>query len=246
LLPAICGRVCPQEDQCEKLCVLGRKGEPVNIGNLERFAADWEMKNKSQDSGKKAAASKPASNGKKVAVIGGGNVAVDAARTALRLGAKVVYLIYRRSEKEMPAREEEIEHAKEEGISFSFLTNPVSYIGDSFGFVKAAQCVKMELGQPDASGRASPYALPGSEFILAVDEVVVAVGTTPNPIISRTTAGLKIKRHGEIEVDGSCRTSLPGVFAGGDIVTGAATVITAMGAGRAAAAAIDEYLRGKK
>jgi glutamate synthase (NADPH) small chain len=383
-LPAVTGRVCPQEEQCQLKCVLAQAGDPISIGRLERFAADWDLRNRkdhpdvkkvsidpqskavavvgSGPAGLAAAADlakhgyrvtvyegfhkfggvlvygipefrlpkeivsdeieylkglgvvfesnvligraqtipdlfaagfeavfiaagaglpkfmgirgenlngiysanefltrvnlmkayqfpeydTPVKKGERVAVIGGGNVAVDAARTALRLGAKVVYLIYRRSEKEMPARKEEIEHAKEEGVFFSFLTNPVSYIGDSLGFVKAAQCVKMELGQPDASGRASPYAIQGSEFILAVDEVIVAVGTTPNPIISRTTPGLKIKRHGEIEVDGSCRTSLPGVFAGGDIVTGSATVITAMGAGRTAAAAIDEYLRGKK
>jgi glutamate synthase (NADPH/NADH) small chain len=383
-LPAVTGRVCPQEEQCQLKCVLAASGEPISIGRLERFVSDWDLRNRKNSSGGEAhsinSQSKavavvgsgpaglaaaadlakygyrvtvyegfhkfggvlvygipefrlpkeivsyeieflkglgvvfeanvligraqtipdlfaagfaavfiaagaglpkfmgirgenlngvyssnefltrvnlmkayrfpeydtPVKKGERVAVIGGGNVAVDAARTALRLGAKTVYLIYRRSEKEMPAREEEILRAKEEGITFYLLTNPVSYIGDSRGFVKAVQCVKMELGQPDASGRASPFAVQGSDFILSAAEVIVAVGTTPNPIISRTTPGLNIKRHGEIEVDASGRTSLPGVFAGGDIATGAATVITAMGAGRRAAAAIDEYLRGKK
>ncbi|MFA6216873.1 MAG: NADPH-dependent glutamate synthase [Candidatus Omnitrophota bacterium] len=382
-LPAVTGRVCPQEGQCQLTCVLAQAGEPISIGRLERFVADWDLHNRknlagvevaqqglkvkkvavvgSGPAGLAAAADlakkgysvtvyegfhkfggvlvygipefrlpkdivaseieflkglgviftanvligraltipdlfaqgneavfiaagaglpkfmgipgenlngvysanefltrvnlmkayqfpeydTPVKKGEQVAVIGGGNVAVDAARTALRLGAKTVYLIYRRSEKEMPAREEEILRAKEEGISFCLLTNPVSYIGDSRGFIKAAQCVKMELGQPDVSGRASPYAILGSEFIIAVDEVIVAVGATPNPILARTTPGLKIKRAGQIEVDGSGRTSMPGVFAGGDIVTGSATVITAMGAGRIAAAAIDEYLKGK-
>jgi len=188
----------------------------------------------------------PVRRGKNVAVVGGGNVAMDSARTALRLGAEKVYLIYRRSEKEMPAREEEVIRAREEGIDFRLLTNPLRYIGDANGFVKQVECIKMELGQPDASGRRSPVALKGSEFAIDIDEAIVAIGNTPNPIIQRTTPGLNIKKHGEIESDEDGRTSMPGVFAGGDIVTGAATVITAMGAGRKSAAAIDAYLSGKK
>ncbi len=187
----------------------------------------------------------PVKRGKFVAVVGGGNVAMDSARTALRLGAEKVYLIYRRSEKEMPAREEEIIRAREEGIDFRLLTNPLRYIGDEKGFIKQVECIKMELGEPDASGRRSPVPLKGSEFILDIDEAIVAIGNTPNPIIARTTAGLKIKRKGEIEADDDGKTSLPGVFAGGDAVTGAATVITAMGAGRKAAAAIDAYVKQK-
>jgi glutamate synthase (NADPH) small chain len=187
----------------------------------------------------------PVKKGTNVAVIGGGNVAMDSARTAVRLGAQHVYLIYRRSEKEMPARREEIERAKEEGVEFMLLTNPVRYAGDANGFVKEVECVKMELGEPDASGRRSPVVIKGSEFRFAVDEVIVAIGNTPNPILTATTVGLKTKKRGEIEADASGKTSIPGVFAGGDIVTGAATVITAMGAGRAAAAAIDEYVKEK-
>jgi len=187
----------------------------------------------------------PVKRGTNVAVVGGGNVAMDAARTALRLGAQHVYLIYRRSEKEMPARVEEVHHAKEEGIEFNLLTNPLRYIGDEHGVVKQVECIRMELGEPDASGRRSPVPMKGSEFRIDIDEAIVAIGNTPNPIIPRTTPGLKIKKRGEIEADGNCMTSIPGVFAGGDIVTGAATVITAMGAGRTAAAAIDEYIRSK-
>jgi glutamate synthase (NADPH/NADH) small chain len=188
----------------------------------------------------------PVKRGSYVAVVGGGNVAMDSARTALRLGAKHVYLIYRRSEKEMPAREEEIVRAREEGIDFRLLTNPVRYLGDEKGVVKAVECLKMELGEPDASGRRSPVAVKGSEFIIDVDEVIVAIGNTPNPIISRTTPGLKTRKRGEIEADEDGQTSMAGVFAGGDVVTGAATVITAMGAGRKAAAAIDKYISQKK
>jgi len=184
----------------------------------------------------------PVKKGINVAVVGAGNVAMDSARTALRLGAKHVYLIYRRSEKEMPAREEEVIRARQEGIDFRLLTNPVRYIGDDRGFVKQVECIKMELGEPDASGRRSPIPIKGSEFKIDIDEAVVAIGNTPNPIIPRTTPGLKIKKHGEIEADEWGQTSIPGVFAGGDIVTGAATVITAMGAGRKAAEAIDKYL----
>ena len=187
----------------------------------------------------------PIKIGKRVAVIGGGNVAMDAARTALRLGAEHVFLVYRRSRKEMPAREEEIAHAEEEGIEFMLLTNPVRYIGDEKGFVKQAECIKMKLGEEDASGRRRPIPIEGSEFKLDVDQVIVAIGTTPNPIIAKTTEGLKTGRHGVIEVDENMQTSVKGVFAGGDIVTGAATVITAMGAGRKAAASIDKYLRGE-
>ncbi|MDD4940788.1 MAG: NADPH-dependent glutamate synthase [Candidatus Omnitrophica bacterium] len=188
----------------------------------------------------------PVKRGRNVAVVGGGNVAMDSARTALRLGADHVYLIYRRSEKEMPARAEEIERAKEEGIDFRLLTNPLRYIGDANGFVKQVECIKMELGAPDASGRRSPVPMTGSEFTIDIDEAIVAIGNTPNPIIPRTTPGLKIKKRGEIEADEDGRTSIPGVFAGGDIVTGAATVITAMGAGRKSAQAIDDYLTAQK
>jgi len=382
-LPAVTGRVCPQEEQCQVKCVVGKVGEPVSIGRLERFVADWELSKRKNELNTNS--QKPASNGRKVAivgsgpagvscaadlakmgyevtvfegfhmlggvlvygipefrlpktivkteidsleklgvrfvtnvligraltieelfelgyqaifigtgaglpkfmnipgenlngvysanefltrvnlmkaylpdeydtpvkhgrnvaVIGGGNVAMDAARTAIRLKAEHVYLIYRRTEKEMPARIEEVHHAKEEGIEFMTLCNPVKYIGDENGFVKEAIIQKMELGEPDESGRRSPVPIPGSEFTLTVDEVIVAIGTTPNPIIARTTKGLKFKKHGEIDADENGRTSIPGVFAGGDIVTGAATVVTAMGAGRKAAKAIDEYLKTK-
>jgi glutamate synthase (NADPH/NADH) small chain len=184
----------------------------------------------------------PVKRGVNVAVVGGGNVAMDSARTALRLGAKHVYLIYRRSEKEMPAREEEVIRARQEGIDFRLLTNPVRYIGDDRGFVKQVECIKMELGEPDASGRRSPIPIKGSEFKINIDEAIVAIGNTPNPLLPRTTPGLKIKKDGEIEADDWGQTSIPGVFAGGDIVTGSATVITAMGAGRKSAEAIDKYL----
>lgn len=184
----------------------------------------------------------PVKKGINVAVVGGGNVAMDSARTAIRLGAKHVYLIYRRSEKEMPARIEEVERAKEEGVDFRLLTNPVRYIADENSFVKQVECIKMELGEPDASGRRSPVPMAGSEFKLDVDEVIVAIGNTPNPIIPRTTPGLKIKKRGEIEADDWGATNIAGVYAGGDIVTGAATVITAMGAGRKSAEAIDRFL----
>lgn len=187
----------------------------------------------------------PVKKGSRVAVVGGGNVAMDSARTAKRLGAEHVYLIYRRSEKEMPARLEEVERAKEEGIEFLLLTNPLRYMSDDKGFVNRVECIRMELGEPDASGRRSPVPKKGSEFTLDIDLAVVAIGNTPNPIISRTTPALKVKRKGEIEADEEGRTSIPGVFAGGDIVTGAATVITAMGAGRKAAEAIDKYVKEK-
>ena len=383
-LPAVCGRVCPQENQCEKYCVLAKKGESVGIGRLERFVADRHMaKNEevkpiafAEDAQKVAVLGSgpsglscagdlakkgykvtvfealhkaggvlsygipefrlpkdkvvkkeienieklgvkfeldsvagrlftvdelmeeegfdavfigtgaglprfqgipgeglngvysanefltrcnlmkayrfpeyatPIKVGKNVAVIGGGNVAMDAARTALRLGAEHVYIVYRRSEAELPARKEEVEHAKEEGIDFKLLNNPVEILGDENGWVKSMTCIRMELGEPDESGRRRPVAVAGSEFELAVDTVIVSIGTGPNPIIAHTTPGLATTKRGNIEADEeSCATSKPGVFAGGDIVTGAATVILAMGAGRKAAAAIDEYLQKKK
>ncbi len=187
----------------------------------------------------------PIKVGKRVGVIGGGNVAMDAARTALRLGAEHVYLIYRRSRSEMPAREEEIVHAEEEGIEFYLLNNPLRYIGDETGFVRKVELIKMKLGDEDASGRRRPIPIENSEYMLDIDQAIVAIGTNPNPIIARTTAGLKTGRHGEIFADENGQTSVPGVFAGGDIVTGAATVITAMGAGRTAAISIDKYLKGE-
>ena len=383
-LPAVCGRVCPQENQCEKYCVLAKKGESVGIGRLERFVADRYMaKNEevkpiefAEDAQKVAVLGSgpsglscagdlakmgykvtvfealhkaggvlsygipefrlpkdkvvkkeienieklgvkfeldavagrlftvdelmeeegfdavfigtgaglprfqgisgeglngvysanefltrcnlmkaykfpeyatPIKVGKNVAVIGGGNVAMDAARTALRLGAEHVYIVYRRSEAELPARKEEVEHAKEEGIDFKLLNNPVEILGNEEGWVSGMKCIRMELGEPDESGRRRPVPVEGSEFELAVDTVIVSIGTGPNPIIAHTTPGLATTKRGNIEADEeSCATSKPGVFAGGDIVTGAATVILAMGAGRKAAAAIDEYLKSKK
>lgn len=383
-LPAVCGRVCPQENQCEKHCILAKKGESVAIGRLERFAADYEM---AQDqpvepiqyapdaqrvavigagpAGLSAAGdlakrgyrvtifealhtaggvlsygipefrlpkdkivkkeianleklgvkievdsvvgqlytidelmeeegfdavfvgtgaglphfmripgenlngvysanefltrcnlmkayrfpdyATPIHVGKRVAVVGGGNVAMDAARTSLRLGAEHVYIVYRRGEAELPARKEEVHHAKEEGIDFQLLNNPVAVIGDDKGWVKALRCIRMELGEPDASGRRSPVAVPGSEFDLAVDTVVMAIGQGPNPIVASTTPGMETNKRGNIVADEETgATTKPGVFAGGDIVTGAATVILAMGAGKKAAAAIDEYLKQKR
>ncbi len=185
--------------------------------------------------------------GNKVAVIGGGNVAMDSARVAKRLGADTVYLVYRRSREEMPARAEEAHHAEEEGIDFRLLTNPIRIIGDENGWVKGMECIKMELGEPDASGRRRPVEIPGSNFVLDVDVVIVAIGQGPNPILTQSTPELKLRRSGNIEADPETgKTSMEGVFAGGDIVTGAATVILAMGAGRAAAKAIDEYLQTKQ
>ncbi|NMA93914.1 MAG: NADPH-dependent glutamate synthase [Clostridiales bacterium] len=377
-LPAVCGRVCPQETQCEKYCVRGIKGEPVAIGRLERFAADWHIENV------KEAPEKPASNGRKVAIIGsgpagltcagdlakkgyevtvfealhlaggvlvygipefrlpkaivrkeidglkalgvrietnvvvgktvsvdelmtpefgfeavfiasgaglpsfmkipgenlkgvysanefltrinlmkaykddastpikqsravavvgGGNVAMDAARCAKRLGAEKVYIVYRRSEEELPARREEVEHAKEEGIIFNLLNNPVEILGDEQRFVSGIKCIKMELGEPDASGRRRPVPVEGSEFVLDVDCVIIAIGTSPNPLIKDTTKGLETNKWGCIVADEATgKTSKDMVWAGGDAVTGAATVILAMGAGKDAAAAIDEAL----
>ena len=383
-LPAICGRVCPQENQCEKLCVLAHKGESVGIGRLERFVADRALAQQEEiqpieyapdaqkvavigagpsglscagDLAKKGYKvtifealhkaggvlsygipefrlpkdkvvakeienieklgvkieldsvvgrlytvdelmeeegfdavflgtgaglprfqgipgedlngvysanefltrcnlmkafkfpdyNTPIKVGKKVAVVGGGNVAMDAARTALRLGAEHVYIVYRRSEAELPARKEEVEHAREEGIDFRLLTNPVEVLGDDKGWVKGLKCLKMELGEPDASGRRRPVPIEGSEFELEMDTVIIAIGTGPNPIIAHTTPGLETTKRGNIVADEeTCATSKPGVFAGGDIVTGAATVILAMGAGRKAATAIDKYLQEKK
>lgn len=375
-LPAVCGRVCPQETQCEQRCVRGIKGEPVAIGRLERFVAD--RHNSAADGGVASIKSNghrvavvgsgpsglacagdlakkgcevtifealhvpggvlvygipefrlpksivgreidglknigvkietnavigrslsvdelfergfeavfigsgaglprfmnipgenlkgvysanefltrinlmkaylptsdtPVMHPKTAVVVGGGNVAMDAARCAKRLGAEQVYIVYRRSEAELPARREEVEHAAEEGIIFRLLTNPVRILGDENGFVKQIECVEMELGQPDASGRRSPIIKEGSEFLIDADCVVMAIGTSPNPLIKDTTAGLDINRHGGIIVDeATAKTSRLGVYAGGDAVTGAATVILAMGAGKRAAAAIYEYL----
>lgn len=376
ILPAICGRVCPQEEQCEKLCTVGKKNAPVAIGRLERFIADWERENDQVQplvpgapTGKKVAivgagpagvtaaadlvrmghkvviyealhkpggvlvygipefrlpkkivefevkqlekagvelhnsvvigqtftmkelqekfdaifvatgaglpyfmnvpgenlngvysaneyltrvnlmkaydpeADTPVAKSKNVAVVGGGNVAMDGARTAKRLGAENVYLVYRRTRKEMPARVEEVEHAEEEGIQFFFLHNPIRYEGDADGRVSKAICERMELGEPDASGRRRP--VPTGEFVeLEVDTVVVAIGNGPNPLIPRTTEGLATKKWGNIKAEKSSgRTSICGVWAGGDIVLGAATVILAMGAGRTAAKSIDAYLK---
>ena len=383
-LPAVCGRVCPQETQCEAKCTLGIKFEPVGIGRLERFAADWHNANSEtkaevpQQNGHKVAVigsgpsgltcagdlaklgykvsvfealhtaggvlvygipefrlpkaivareveglkalgvdietnviigktltidelfemgfeavfigsgaglpsfmripgeslkgvysaneyltrsnlmkafrddpDTPIMKGGKVAVVGGGNVAMDAARTALRLGADHVYIVYRRSMEELPARAEEVEHAKEEGIDFRLLNNPVELLGyenpddprdPMNGFVRAIRCIKMELGEPDASGRRRPVPVEGSEFELDVDAVIIAIGTSPNPLIKNTTKGLEVNRRGGIVVDEDGLTSREAVYAGGDAVTGAATVISAMGAGKLAAASIHEYL----
>ena len=187
----------------------------------------------------------PIKVGKVVAVVGGGNVAMDSARTALRLGAEHVYIVYRRSEAELPARREEVEHAKEEG-DFRLLNNPVEILGDENGYVTGIRCIKMELGEPDSSGRRRPVPIEGSEFDLAVDTVVIAIGQGPNPLVQSTTPDMEVNKRGNIVADEeTCKTSKEGVFAGGDIVTGAATVILAMGAGKKAAKAIDEYLKEK-
>lgn len=185
----------------------------------------------------------PITRGKNVAVIGGGNVAMDAVRTALRLGAKNAYLIYRRAREQMPAREEEIKHAEEEGVQFMLLCNPVRYIGDENGWVRQVECIRMELGEPDASGRRRPIPIEGSEFRIDIDTVVIAIGTGANPLLTKTTPGLELNKWGYIIVDEKMHTTKKGVFAGGDIVRGAATVIQAMGDGRIAARAIDEYLQ---
>jgi glutamate synthase (NADPH/NADH) small chain len=196
----------------------------------------------------------PIQKGGKVAVVGGGNVAMDAARTALRLGAEKVYIVYRRSMEELPARAEEVEHAIEEGIDFQLLRNPVEILGyqnpddprdPKNGFVTGMKCIKMELGEPDAKGRRRPVEIPGSEFVLDVDTVIMSIGTSPNPLIKSTTKGLEVNKHGGIIVNEDGLTSREAVYAGGDAVTGAATVISAMGAGKTAAKAIDEYLSAK-
>jgi glutamate synthase (NADPH/NADH) small chain len=188
----------------------------------------------------------PIARSKRVAVVGGGNVAMDSARTAVRLGAEKVYLIYRRTEKEMPARVEEVHHAQQEGVEFHLLQNPKRILGDADGNVVAVECLRYELGEPDASGRRRPVAIPGSEFQIEVDTVIIAIGNLANPLIRQTTPGLEFNKWGNIVVDEHCRTSLEGVYAGGDIVLGAATVILAMGQGRIAAAAINEYLAQKR
>ena len=379
-LSAVCGRVCPQESQCEGKCIRGIKGEAISIGKLERFIADWASENgikpqgAKEKNGKKVAvigsgpagltcagdlaklgyevtifealhepggvlvygipefrlpktkvvakeienvkalgvkietnvvvgksvtidellseegfdavfigsgaglpkfmgipgeqangvfsaneyltrsnlmkafdenSSTPIMRGKKVAVVGGGNVAMDAARTALRLGAEV-HIVYRRSEEELPARVEEVHHAKEEGIIFDLLTNPVEILEDEKGWVSGIKCVKMELGEPDESGRRRPVEIKGSEFVITVDTVIMSLGTSPNPLISSTTEGLEVNKWKCIVADEEFgKTSKEGVYAGGDAVTGAATVILAMGAGRAGAKGIDEYLKNK-
>jgi glutamate synthase (NADPH/NADH) small chain len=187
----------------------------------------------------------PIARSKKVAVIGGGNVAMDSARTAVRLGAEKVYLVYRRTEKEMPARIEEVHHAKEEGIEFHILQSPKRVIGDENSHVTAIECLKYQLGEPDESGRRRPLPIEGSEFQIEVDTLIIAIGNTANPLIRQTTPGLEFNKWGNIVVDENCKTSLEGVYAGGDIVLGAATVILAMGQGRIAAAAINQHLAGK-
>ncbi len=377
-LPAVCGRVCPQEKQCESKCVRGIKGESVGIGRLERFVADYhnnhsEIKQQEIEKNGKSVAiigsgpssltcagdlakmgykvtifealhvaggvlvygipefrlpksivareveglkalgvdietnvvigksisvddilqkydavfigsgaglprfmgiegenlkgvysanefltrinlmkayeensRTPVQHGKRVAVVGGGNVAMDAARCAMRLGAEHVYVIYRRSMDEIPARAEEVEHAQEEQIEFRTLTNPVRILGDDDKNVCGIECIDMELGEPDESGRRRPVAVKGSEHVIDVDCVIIAIGTSPNPLIKVTTAGLDVDKRGCIVADESGKTSRDGVFAGGDTVTGAATVIKAMGAGKASAKAIDEYLKNKQ
>lgn len=377
-LPAVCGRVCPQEEQCEKTCILGKKGDAIAIGKLERFAADWAITNNINvgttkeanghrvavvgsgpagitcagelakegydvtifealheaggvlvygipefrlpkekivkkeienlknlgvkietnvivgrtitvdeifeegfeavfiGSGAglpkfmgidgenlngvfsanefltrnnlmkafKAESDTPIKVGEKVAVVGGGNVAMDAARTAKRLGAEV-YVIYRRTQEELPARAEEVHHAIDEGIIFELLTNPVEILGDEKGWVSGIKCIRMELGEPDESGRRRPVPIEGSEFEFPVDTVIMSLGTSPNPLISTTTEGLDINKWQCLIADEEGRTTREGVFAGGDAVTGAATVILAMGAGKDAAKAMDEYIQNK-
>lgn len=377
-LPAVCGRVCPQESQCEQKCVRGIKGEAVAIGRLERFAADTHMAKAVEaikqpvKNGHKVAVigagpagltcagdlanagyevtiyealheaggvlvygipqfrlpkeivhqeidnlkklgvdietnmvigrvltieelfemgfeavfigtgaglpnfmkmpgenlkgvysanefltrinlmkaykegvDTPIQHAKKAVIVGGGNVAMDAARCAKRLGVEEVSIVYRRSLEELPARKEEVEHAMEEGIKFELLTNPIQVLGDDQGWVKGMECVRMELGEPDASGRRRPIAVEGSNFIMDIDCMIMAIGTSPNPLIRSTTQGLEANQHGCIVADENGLTSLPGVYAGGDAVTGAATVILAMGAGKKAAHAIDAYLMKK-
>jgi len=295
-LPAVCGRVCPQESQCEIKCVRSKKGESVAIGRLERFAADWEMNESapkrcgtssslaikvavvgSGPAGLTAAADLvklgyevtvfealhssggvlrygipefrlPKSVleveiGRRVGVIGGGNVAMDSARVALRLGAEEVDIIYRRSKKEMPARQEEAENAEEEGVKFHFLTAPLAFLGNKENQLTRVKCIQMKLGEPDESGRRRPIPTKGSEFIMDINTVVVAIGQGANPLLAQTTPDLKLNNRGYIQINEETgQSSIPQIFAGGDIVTGAATVIAAMGAGKKAARGIDEYL----
>jgi len=380
LLPAICGRVCPQETQCEQVCILNRQGEPIAIGYLERFIADWERKNNLKECPECAAPKgikvaiigagpagltcagelamngydvtifeafhagggvliygipefrlpkeiikreietlemlnvkieynsiigkiltiedlrdmgfkaifigvgaglpillkisglslngvlsanefltrsnlmkafrfpkydTPIKIGKIVTVIGGGNTALDSARTALRLGAEKVIIVYRRSEAEMPARKEEYHHALEEGIEFQFLTNPVRFIGDDNDNVSQMEVIKMKLGEPDESGRRRPVRIEGSEYLIDTDTVIIGIGTRANPILTKSIPELKLNKWGYIETEENGQTNIEGIFAGGDIVTGSATVITAMGAGKKAAHAIDKYLQDK-
>ena len=188
----------------------------------------------------------PLNVGKRVAVIGAGNVAVDSARVAKRIGAKEVYVIYRRSEVEMPARLAEIKHAREEGIKFELLTNPIKIFGDNFGWVKKMTCVRNRLGEPDSSGRRRPLTIPGSEFDFDCDTVVIAIGQGPNPLLISAVPGLKLNKRGNVEADSDGRTSIDDIFAGGDIVSGAATVIEAMGAGKRAARAIDRFVKSQR
>ena len=290
-LPAVCGRVCPQESQCEGKCIRGFKGEAVAIGKLERFVADWARENGIKP--KKA----EKLNGHKVAVIGSGPAGLTCAGDLAKLGydvtifealhqaggvlsygipefrlpkdkvvaaevenvkalgvkietnvviGKSVHVVYRRGEEELPARKEEVHHAKEEGIIFDLLQNPTEILVDENGWVKGIRIIKMELGEPDASGRRSPIEIPGSEYDMDCDTVIMSLGTSPNPLISSTTAGLDInKRKCIVASEENGATSKAAVFAGGDAVTGAATVILAMGAGKAAAKGIDEYLSAK-
>lgn len=378
-LPAVCGRVCPQETQCEGVCTRGIKGEPVGIGRLERFVADWHNANatsapaKPESNGHKVAVvgsgpagltcagdlaklgyevtvfealhtaggvlvygipefrlpkeivrkevenlkalgvkietnmvigrvitleelkeeygfeaifigsgaglpkfmgipgenakgvfsaneyltrsnlmkaytkdcPTPIMHAKNVAIVGGGNVAMDAARSAKRMGAENVYIVYRRGKEELPARKEEVEHAEEEQIIFKLLTNPVEILTDDQDNVVGMKCIEMELGEPDASGRRRPVEKAGSEFVMDVDCVIMSLGTSPNPLLKQTTPGLETQKRGEIVADETGKTSIEGVYAGGDAVTGAATVILAMGAGKTAAKAIDEYIKSK-
>ncbi|MHB1421346.1 MAG: FAD-dependent oxidoreductase, partial [Bacillota bacterium] len=188
----------------------------------------------------------PIKVGRRVAVVGAGNVAMDSARTALRLGAEESYIVYRRSADEMPARHEEVEHAEEEGVQFRLLTSPIEIHGNDDGWVTGMTCLKYELGEPDASGRRRPVAIKGSEYLMEVETVVMAIGQGPNPLVLRTTPGMDLNKNGNIVANEEGATTKPGVFAGGDIVTGAATVILAMGAGKSAAKAIDEYLKSKR
>ena len=279
-LPAVCGRVCPQESQCEGKCVRGIKGDAVIIGKSVTidellkdegfeavfigsgaglpmfmgipgenangvFSANEFLTRNNLMKAFRDDYDTPIAHGKKVAVVGGGNVAMDAARTALRLGAEV-HVIYRRSEAELPARAEEVHHAKEEGIIFDLLTNPVEILTDDKDWVTGIRCIRMELGEPDASGRRRPVEIPGSEFEIEVDEVIMSLGTSPNPLISSTTYGLDVNRRKCIVAEEETgKTSKEGVYAGGDAVTGAATVILAMGAGKAGAKGIDEYIKSK-